>query len=77
MKAPRLDTRHRDKNGQISMKHGQTTVGTLRNHYGANFARGCSDNDLLSEILHKLDEPSLNHLVRDEEVGKLEQICRG
>ena len=29
--------RHRDKNGEISRKHGNTLVGTLRKHYGAHF----------------------------------------
>jgi hypothetical protein len=37
---------------------------------------GCADNEKLSEILHKLDEPSLSHLLRDHDAGRLEQICR-
>jgi hypothetical protein len=31
---PGLDSRHRDKNGEISKKHGNTLVGTLRKIYG-------------------------------------------
>jgi hypothetical protein len=38
-----LDHRHRDKNGEISRKHGNTLVRTLRKLYGAGFAPGCSD----------------------------------
>jgi hypothetical protein len=39
-KQPGLDGRHRDANGQITSKHGNTTVGTLRQTYGDNFAQG-------------------------------------
>ena len=68
--------RHRDKNGEISRKHGNTLVGTLRKHYWAHFARGCAESDRLSDCLDKLDEPSLSKLVHDHEGGKLEKICR-
>jgi hypothetical protein len=59
--------RHRDKNGAISRKHGNTLIRTLRKHYGARFANGCSDDENLSDVLHKLDEPSLSKLVLDHE----------
>jgi hypothetical protein len=68
--------RRRDKNGQMSRKHGNTLISTLRKHYGTDFAYGCADSDTLGDILQRLDEPSLNKLQRDEEAGKLEQICR-
>lgn len=77
MEPPGLDNRHRDKNGRIATKHGNTRISTLRKYYGANFARGCSDDDTLINVLHKLDEPSLSHLIRDEEAGKLEKVCQG
>ncbi len=67
--------RHRDKNGEISRKHGNTLIRTLRKHYGSNFALGCDDDDKLTDVLHKFDEPSLNKLVRDHQDGKLERIC--
>jgi len=67
--------RHRDKNGEISRKHGNTLIGTLRKTYGTDFAKGCAESDKLSDVLHKMDEPSLSKLVRDHEAGKLEQIC--
>jgi hypothetical protein len=68
--------RRRDKNGPMSRKHGNTSIGALRKHYGKDFAYGCADGDKLSDILQKLDEPSLSKLVRDEEVGNLERICQ-
>jgi len=68
--------RHRDKNGEISRKHGNTLVGTLRKTYGVDFAKGCAESDRLSDVLHKMDEPSLSKLVRDHEAGKLERICK-
>jgi hypothetical protein len=40
MKQPGLDQRHRDKNGEISRKHGNALVGTLRRTHGPDFARG-------------------------------------
>jgi hypothetical protein len=67
--------RHRDKNGEISRKHGNTLIGALRKTYGANFAKGCAESERLSDVLHKLDDPSLSKLVRAHEAGKLEHIC--
>ena len=40
MKEPGLDGRHRDKSGEISKKHGNTLVSTLRKIYGSTFAAG-------------------------------------
>jgi len=60
-----LDNRHRDKNGQISRKHGNTLIKTLREKYGSDFAFGMSENAKLSEVLHVIDEPSLSKLIRD------------
>ncbi len=52
-------------------KYGDTLIGTLRSSYGFQFARGCADNEKLSEVLAKLDEPSLFKLVRDHKAGML------
>ena len=71
-----FDTPHRDKNGEISRKHGNTLMRTLRMTYGPGFAPGCADDAKLSDVLEKLDEPSLRHLIRDHDAGYLEQICR-
>lgn len=73
---PGLDDRHRDKNGEISRKHGNTLVKNLRKIYGPGFAPGCSDNEKLSEVLDKLDEPSLSKLHRDHDAGTLEKKIR-
>jgi hypothetical protein len=35
-----LDNRHRNKDGEISHKHGNTLIGTLRKVYGQGFAAG-------------------------------------
>lgn len=65
MLQPGLDGRHRDKNGEISRKHGNTLIGTLRQTYGAHFAPDCAADATLGEVLHRLDEPSLTKLVHD------------
>jgi hypothetical protein len=65
MEQPGLDKRHRDKNGRIARKHGNTYIRTLRATYGANFAPNEDDDSKLIDVLHKLDEPSLSRLVND------------
>lgn len=71
MKEPGLDGRHRDKDGAISKKHGNTLVGTLRKIYGRGFAAGYPDATQLSEVLHQLNETSLSQLRRDHDTGHL------
>jgi hypothetical protein len=65
MKQPGLDGRHRDQDGEISRKHGNTLVSTLRQTYGKNFAPGIDGSVKLSSVLRQLDEPSLSQLARD------------
>ena len=72
MKEPGLDDRHRDKNGQISRKHGNTLVATLRKIYGSGFAAKFKDGDKLSDVLHKLDAASLSKMHQDHDSGNLE-----
>ena len=48
-----LDERHRDKDGEISKKHGNTLVRTLRKIYGQSFASGFADADTLKMVLEK------------------------
>ncbi len=67
--------RHRDQTWEISRKHGNTLVCTLRKHYGAGFARGCGEKEKLRYVLYKLDERSLDKLIQHHEAGKLEKIC--
>jgi hypothetical protein len=66
-----VDARYRDKSGEISLKHGHTLIATLRVSYGSRFAKGCTDDEKLSEVLAKLDEPSLLKLARDHKAGML------
>jgi hypothetical protein len=72
MREPGLDNRHRDKNGEIGRKHGNTLVRTLRTIYGSGFAPGCGDDEKLSDVLHKFDEPSLSRLHADHDGRHLE-----
>jgi hypothetical protein len=70
MKEPGLDGRHRDKDGEISRKHGNTLVRTLRKAYGANFAKGFADSDTLADVLMtEPDHPSLSQFRKDYERG--------
>lgn len=71
MQQPGLQGRHRDKNGEISRKHGNTLVSTLRKIYGPSFAPGAQAGEKLSEVLAEMDEPSLTKLVHDHERGDL------
>ena len=63
---------HRNKDGEISSKHGNTLIGTLRKVYGQNFAAGYPATEKLSEVLLTLNETSLSQLRRDHETGHLE-----
>src|ERR1700755_2839178 len=68
-----LDNRHRNKDGEISHKHGNTLIHTLRRIYGQSFAAGYPDTEKLSEVLVQLNETSLSQLRRDHETGHVEQ----
>jgi hypothetical protein len=59
---PGLDQRHRDVDGEISRKHGNTQVGTLRQTYGTDFAAG-SDMKL-STLLDQSGAPSLRQYLK-------------
>ena len=67
-----LDNRHRNKDGEISGKHGNTLIRTLRKVYGQSFAAGYPETEKLSEVLHELNETSLSQLRRDHETRHLE-----
>ena len=53
-----LSGRHRDRNGEISRKHGNTLVATLREIYGSSFASEHAETDKLSEVLADMNEPT-------------------
>ena len=67
-----LDNRHLNKDGEISHKHGNTLVSTLRKIYGIGFAAGYPATEKLSEVLAQLNETSLSQLRRDHDTGHLE-----
>jgi hypothetical protein len=67
-----LDNRHRNKDGAISGKHGNTLVRTLRKIYGQGFAAGYTETAKLSEVMLQLNETSLGQLRRDHETDHLE-----
>ncbi len=66
-----LDHPHRNRDGEISGKHGDTLISTLRKIYGQSFAAGYPATDKLSEVLLQLNETSLSQLRRDHETGHL------
>jgi hypothetical protein len=65
-----------DKTVEISRKHGNTLIATLRKAYGNDFAPGCADNEKLGVALGKMDEPSLSRLCHDQEFAVLDEVCR-
>lgn len=73
MEQPGLHGRHRNRDGEISRKHGNTLIRTLRRAYGAGFAKAATDEERLENVLARLDEHSLSELVRDHESGELER----
>ena len=68
-----LDQRHRDKNGEISKKHGNTLMRTLRKIYGTTFAAGQPETAKLSDVLQHLNDTSLSQIVHDHKNGHLEK----
>jgi hypothetical protein len=72
MSKPGIDGRHRNRDGEISGKHGNTLVGTLRKIYGQGFAAGYPDNAKLSEVMLQLNETSLSQLRRNHGTDHLE-----
>jgi hypothetical protein len=64
-----LDGRHRDKNGRIDEKRGDTLVRTLRQEYGADFLSDWRSDAKLSRVREETDM-SLTELVRQHQRGK-------
>lgn len=61
---PGLDGRHRDVDGRISEKHGNTRVDTLRETYGEDFAPGVRGDAHLRTVLDRTGAPSLSKLLK-------------
>lgn len=71
-----IDNWRSDRTSEISGKHGNTLIRTLRKTYGESFAGSLSNKKKLCQVLHKLDEASLTRLIQDHEAGNLDAICR-
>lgn len=59
-----LDDRHRDQNGRISEKHGNTRVDTLRGTYGDEFAADFRGDAHLRTVLDKAGADSLSEFLK-------------
>lgn len=66
VKQPGLDGRHRDQNGEIRYKNGNTRIDTLRATYGDNFAEGFRGDMKLDTLLQKTDSASLSDYLRKD-----------
>ena len=65
-KQPGLDRRHRDNDGQIRAKNGNTLIETLRETYGENFAQGIRSDAHLSTLLERTDSSSLTEYLKNK-----------
>lgn len=63
-KQPGLDDRHRDADGRISQKHGNTQIGTLRDIYGNDFAAEYRSDMHLKTLLEKTGAKSLTDYIK-------------
>jgi hypothetical protein len=61
---PGLDGRHRDVDGRISEKHGNTRVDTLRETYGDSFASGTRGDTHLRTVLARAGIPSVSQYLK-------------
>ncbi|MDN3273472.1 ImmA/IrrE family metallo-endopeptidase [Frankia sp. RB7] len=61
-----LDGRHRDQNGEIRHKNGNTRVDTLRETYGDNFAKSFRGDMKLDTLLDKTNSTSLSEYLRKD-----------
>lgn len=57
---PGLDNRHRDSDGQIREKKGETRIDSLRQIYGDSFAPGIRGDAHLSTLLERTGSNSLS-----------------
>lgn len=64
-KQPGLDGRHRDKNGEIHHKMGNTEIGTLRKTYGDDFAKARRSDMKLENLLKETGANSLTDFLKN------------
>jgi hypothetical protein len=65
-KEPGLDGRHHDADGQISRKHGNTRVDTLRETYGDDFAPGRRGDMKLETLRAREGVESLSQFLKKD-----------
>ena len=63
-KQPGLDGRHRDLNGEIRQKNGNTRVDTLRETYGSDFAKGHRGDTKLDTLLQNSGTRTLSEYLK-------------
>ena len=61
---PGLDGRHRDTDGEIRHKNGNTRVDSLRETYGDNFAKGFRGDMKLNTLLDRTSSDSLSDYLK-------------
>jgi len=59
-----LDNRCRDNDGEIRHKRSDTLVGTLREDYGSNFAKGYRGDAQLDTVLKGENAETLSELLK-------------
>ncbi len=59
-----LDDRMRDHDGEIRKKRSDTLIGTLRETYGAEFAKGYRSDAKLGTVLDKEGVATLDQLLK-------------
>lgn len=64
-KQPGLDGRHRDEDGQIHHKMGNTKISTLRETYGEDFAKGHRGDMKLENLLKETGANSLTDFLKN------------
>ena len=63
-KHPGLDGRSRNENGEIRRKRSDTLVGTLRETYGDDFAKGYRSDAQLGTVLNREGKDDLSNLLK-------------
>jgi len=65
-----LDSRLRDNAGEIRHGRSDTLVGTLRETYGADFAKGYRSNAKLGAVLKREKADNLSSLIKRTRIGR-------
>jgi hypothetical protein len=65
-KQPGLDGRHRDSDGEIRRKNGNTRVDSLRETYGESFASNFRGDMKLETLLERVGAKSLSDYLKKD-----------